>query len=198
MRVGVQLDLVESSENSHIGFPWSGATMATRGTPQNKGKCTNVNISDHCRTQHVTTNPVSQKVSIFTKITSLLYVLVASALKGQDVLNKLFTALKGLYEPENIELIDAKLEKLKFILKTAQTDPVYGFSDEIFCVEGHHKVHTSFEFLRVLANNNLISSADRTTYYVPVYEEIKNFENVKQQLLKKSRRTPQKNIYNKR
>ena len=91
-----------------------------------------------------------------------------------------------------MELIDAKIEKLKFILKTAQKDPVYGFSDEIFWAKGHHRVQTSFEFLRVLANNKIISYADRKTYYVPVYEEIKHFENVKQKLLQKYKRIPQK------
>ena len=192
MRDGVQLDLVESSDNGHIGFPWSGATIATRGTPQNIGKRTNVTIPSQCTPQHVTTNPMSQKSSIFLKLTNLLYILVASVIKGQEVLNKLFLSVKCIYEPEDLELIDAKLNKLNFILKTAQTDPVYGFSDEIFWAKGHHRVKTSYEFLNLLECYNIISYADRTKYYVPVYEEIKHFENVKRKLLRKMKGNPNK------
>ena len=187
---GQQLDLVEVTDGGHIGIPWSGATRAPPPTmDNNKGKHKATSTTQGI---YLTPSPDHQqgRPFQFTNILSALIKVVCLTILWNPVLKNIFETLKKYFDPEDLDLIDLKIEKIKYIIKLRQTDPILGVSDTVYEQNRYKKVYTSYEFLRDLSTFGVISNFDRATYYIKLETELEYFLHKKKILF--GNKTPNK------
>ena len=82
---------------------------------------------------------------------AILYNVVCLTTLWNPMLKKAFDALKKYFDPEELDLIDLKIKKIKYIKELRQSDPIRGVSDEAYNNPEYSKVQTTYEFLRDLS-----------------------------------------------